>query len=116
MNKLKVVKIGDEEIEFDNGVKLYSSHESDCCEHHWLSFKDLTIDDFKGLKFDLSNDNFFKKIENYGIELIPIRGYSVKIPGYGSNNGYYSTQLELVLDNNGVIKTYDITECQDISD
>ena len=63
--------------------------------------------------FDLSGENFFKKIEGYGIELIPIEGHSVKIPGYASNNGYYSSDLALVIRKEGVTKEFDITECQE---
>ena len=117
MEKLKVVKISADEIEFENGVKLYSNHESDCCEHHYLSLNDLTMADFEGLEFDLTNDNFFKRIEYYGIELIPTNGHSVKIPGYGSNNGYYSSNLALILTNGkDFTNEYDITECQVVSD
>ena len=117
MENLKVIRINNDEVEFENGVKLYSNHESDCCESHYLSMSDLTIEDFEGLRFDLTNDNFFKRIDDYGIELIPTNGHSVKIPGYGSNNGYYSSQLDLILTNgNDFTKEYDISECQDISD
>lgn len=116
MKNLKVIRIGEEEIEFNGGIKLYSNHESDCCEHHYLSFKDLTLADFEGLEFDLTNDNFFKKVDGYGIELIPVKGFPVRVPGYGYNNGYYSTQLELCLSGPEVSKEYDITECQVISD
>lgn len=116
MEKLKVVKVESELIKFDNGVKLFSDHQSDCCEQHYLSFADLTISDFEGLEFDLSNNGFFKKIQDYGIELIPVQGHSVKVPGYGYNNGYYSTNLVLCLSGNGVNKEFDITECQVIQD
>lgn len=113
MNKLKVVKIDSDVIEFENDVKLYSNHRSDCCESHDLSMSDLTIEDFEALEFDLTNDNFFKRIPDYGIELIPIHGHPVKIPGYGYNNGYYSDQLDLIITNGkDFTKTYDITECQ----
>jgi hypothetical protein len=63
----------------------------------------------------MSGDSFFRRIEGYGIELIPIKGWSVRVPGYGSNNGYYSDQLELVIaDADGkTIREYDITECQE---
>lgn len=54
MKNLKVVALDSDEITFDNGVKLYSNHDQDCCENHYLSMSDLTIDDFKGLEFDLS--------------------------------------------------------------
>lgn len=115
MKNLKVVKVDSEFIEFDNGIQLYSNHDRDCCESHELTLSDLTIDDFKGLEFDLSSDEFFKRIPDYGIELIPIQGHSVKIAGHGYNNGYYSAQLELIIGMDGVvIKKYDITECQDI--
>lgn len=117
MNKLKVVKVDAESIEFENGVQLYSNHDQDCCENHYLSFSDLTIADFEGLEFDLTNDNFFRRIEDYGIELVPIHGHSVKVPGYGSNNGYYSSNLDLIVTNGKDFKKeYDITECQDWSD
>ncbi len=117
MKNLKVVKIDSDSIEFDNGVQLYSNHDQDCCEHHYLSLDDLTLDDFAGLEFDLTNDDFFERIEDYGIALKPINGFPVRIPGYGSNNGYYSSNLDLIItDNNGFTKTFDISECQVVSD
>ncbi len=116
MKKLKVISVTQEHIEFDNGVKLYSDHQSDCCEHHWLSFEHLKLDDFDKLTFNLESNDFFKKIDGYGIELIPNKGHSVKIPGYGSNNGYYSTELTLIIEGKGFTKSFDITECQEITD
>jgi len=116
MENLKIVKIDSNFLYFDNGMTLYSDHNQDCCENHYLDFSDLTLDDFNGLEFNLSNDNFFERIEDYGISLNPINGYPVRIPGYGSNNGYYSSDLALIITNtNGrsTFKKYDITECQD---
>lgn len=115
MDKLKVIRLDSESIEFEGGIKLYSNHDSDCCESHSLTMSDLTIEDFDGLEFDLTNDDFFNRIPDYGIELIPIKGHSVKIAGHGYNNGYYSDQLDLIITkDNKVIKKYDITDCQDI--
>lgn len=117
-NKRKVIKIDEESLEFDDGSTLYSNHDSDCCETHYLCLKDLTLADFDKLEFDLSNDNFFERIEDYGIALKPIHGHPVRIPGYGYNNGYYSSQLDLILTNpfTGIHKTFDITACQVITD
>ena len=113
MNKLKVVKVNDEGLEFDNGVKLYSYHSQDCCENHELYFRDLTLAEFEGLEFDLTNDGFFKRVPGYGIELIPIHGFSVRIAGHGSNNGYYSDSLDLIIsDGKGFEKTFGISDCQ----
>lgn len=112
---MKVVKVDATGLEFEDGTKLYSQHERDCCESHELYFQDLTIDDFDGLEFDLTDSAFFRVIPDYGIELMPKQGHSVKIAGHGSNNGYYSTNLTLVVDSgNGYIRTFNITECQDI--
>ncbi len=117
MKKLKVIAINSDTIVFDNNIELSSDHDQDCCEHHELTMSDLTLDDFIGLEFDLSNDNFFKKIEDFGIELIPIKGHSIKIPGHGYNNGYYGDNIDLIISkNNVVIKRYDISECQTIGE
>ena len=115
-NTCKVIAIKNEDngiIVFDNGYTLTTYHDQDCCENHYWSLTDLSIDDFGGLEFDLNNDNFFERIEGYGIGLIPINGFPVRIPAYGSNNGWYSSDLTLILsdgENGG--KEFDITECQ----
>lgn len=109
---MKVIKVTDELL-FDDGTILYSHHDSDCCEHHYLDFNHINLEDFEGLDFDLSNDNFFERVPDYGIRLIPTNGHPIPIPGYGYNNGYYSDNLTLKIsfpDNSS--KTYDVTECQ----
>lgn len=98
---------------FDDGTQLYSEHESDCCENHYLDFEHIKLEDFAGLAFDLTNDKFFERIEDYGIRLLPVNGMAVSIPGYGYNNGYYSSNLTLVLRrDSGVTTTFNITDCQ----
>lgn len=116
MNKIKVIKINQDSIEFNDGTILSSYHNQDCCEDHSLSMDDLTLADFDDLEFDLSKGNFFKKIEDYGIELIPIKGWPIRIPGHGANNGYYCSDLFLTIVNkdNNINKSFDISECQDI--
>lgn len=111
--KTKVKSIDGDSLTFDNGLILSSDHDQDCCENHYLSFADLKLEDFEGLEFDLSNDGFFERIDDYGIKLIPVNGQSVSIPGYGSNNGYYSTNLALVLSDG---RSFDISTCQVIND
>jgi len=112
----KVEKVTGDEIVFDNGWTLSSYHESDCCESHYLDIGSLSLADFEGLSFDLSSDAFFERVEDYGIRLIPINGHPVSIAGYGYNNGYYSSQLTLVLERGKDRKTFDITECQEVKD
>jgi hypothetical protein len=114
MNNLKVVKIENDELLFNDGTRLLSNHEYKCCEHHYLDFANLDISEFDGLEFDLTSDDFFKRVEDYGIELKPIKGHVVRVPGYGSNNGYYSSDIDLIVaDAKGkTIKSFDVSECQ----
>jgi hypothetical protein len=116
MNKAKVVKVYSWGLEFDNGARLDSKHATECCESHYLSLADLTIDDFEGLEFDLTSDDFFGGVDGYGITLNPLVGHPVRIPGYGDNNGYYSSQLDLVLsDGKGSSRVFDISKYQAIN-
>lgn len=113
-----VTKVGSDYLEFSDGTWLNSTHSQDCCESHYLSFEDITLSDFDDLEFDLSSDTFFRRIKGYGIELIPKFGHSVRVPGYGYNNGYYSDNLQLHIENiqTKVSKHFDISECQVVSD
>lgn len=108
----KVIKVTIDFIEFDNEVQLFSDHRQGCCENHYLDFSSLTLGDFEGLEFDLSGENFFERITDFGIALKPVNGFPVRIPGYGDNNGYYSSNLSLVLKGIDFEKRFDITECQ----
>ena len=113
---MRVIEVSGELV-FEDGTRLYSNHDGECCETHYLDFEHISMDDFDGLEFDLSNDNFFEAVDGYGIRLVPTNGFPVPIPGYGYNNGYYSIELELVLSSpDGSCRVFDISNCQEISD
>ena len=114
----KVIGVDGDGLTFDDGHRIYSDHDQDCCESHWLDFSGLSLADFAGMEFDLSGDKFFERVEDFGIRLIPINGHALPVPGYGINNGYYGDNIDLVVDRistNGeceVINRFDVTECQ----
>ena len=112
---MKVISIRTNAIEFEDGTTLSSDHELHCFEHHYLCFDDLSLKDFEGLEFDLSGDDFFERVPEYGIKLIPKKGWPVSVPGYAHNNGYYSDDLRLVVKSPTPEwnREYDITECQE---
>lgn len=130
-NIVKILEIvGDEEdskVVFENGYTLYSNHNSDCCEWHYLDFTMLKnynigtatgkkIDIYKQ-KFDFSNGVPFKRVDGVGILLIDTQGNKYLINGYGYNNGNYSDEIELILTKGKLVKyKYDVTECQDYSE
>jgi hypothetical protein len=103
---------------FSDGTVLSSYHKQNCSEEHFLDFTHLTSEDFAYIDFNLSKDDFFNRIPNFGIEICPKfddDGWPIKIPAYGRNNGYYTSDLSLVLEKNGMKLIYDITECQEIT-
>jgi hypothetical protein len=111
----KIVKIECDTVYFDTGERLYSDHDQCCCEHHYLEFDAIADQNWQGLDFDLSGDSFFERVEDFGIRLIPVNGHPLPVPGYGRNNGYYSSNLSLVLrDEEGRERTFDVSECQEI--
>ena len=115
---MKVISVCLDAIEFEDGTTLSSNHETDCCEEHYLCFDDLNLRDFEGLEFDLSGDDFFEEVPGLGIKLIPKKGWPVTVPGYAYNNGYYSSELTLVVTSPTPEwnREYDITECQEWRD
>lgn len=108
----KIKEIKEDIIYFENGFKLYSDHDQACCESHYLDFEHIKEEDYKDLEFDLSNDNFFTRIEDYGIALNATNNFPLRIPGYGYNNGYYGSNIDLILETDKGLRTYDVSECQ----
>ena len=59
---MKVINVKFHTIYFEDGTEITSNHEQDCCESHYLSFGDLTLEDFDGLEFDITDDKFFEQV------------------------------------------------------
>lgn len=112
----KVIYVDKDVLRFDDRSELFSDHDGDCCETHYLSFEGLSLSDFEGLDFDLTGSGFFEKVDGYGVRLLPVDGHPVSVPGYGYNNGYYSSNLRLVLTKGDASSEFDISECQTIND
>ena len=112
---VKVISLDEEGIKLEHGYSIYSHHEYSCCEHHYLAFDSLEFSEIEGAIFNFKKP-WFEKVENYGIRLLPINMHPIPVPGYGFNNGCYSHDLTLVLDYPGNTETFDVSECQDISD
>lgn len=122
---MKIKTIEEERVIFDDNSKLYSYHETNCCESHYLDFnmlKNYNVSPKTGKKldiykqeFDFSNGVNFKRVEGMGILLFDVEGNSYLINGYGYNNGYYSDEIILIYEKDKEEHRYDVSECQTIN-
>lgn len=105
------------EDDFDNTYILCSDHERDCCESHYLDISGFEKEDFFDVHFDFDIVDLSRSIERVdgsGIRLLPKDDHPIFVPGYSSNNGYYSDNLSLCFYSYelGALGDIDITECQ----
>lgn len=123
---MKIKKIDEEIVVFDDDSELFSHHDTDWCESHYLDFSMLkhynispktgkTINIYEQ-EFDFSNGVNFKRVEGMGILLFDVEGNSYLINGYGYNNGYYSDEIILIYKKDKEEHRYDVSECQKIND
>lgn len=123
---LRIKEIFATEVIFDDGSILTSEHRPDCCENHYIDFSNLALCNLDVVtgetiniyerEFDFSNRINFGRVDGVGVLLYDTKGSKYLCNGYGYNNGYYSTDIDLVLKapNGEVAYLYDVSECQDI--
>ena len=99
---MKVIVSKDDLVEFDNGLKLYSEHSQDCCEHNYLDFEQLHI----GREFPNMDATAFVKAIKIKEDGFIVKD-SVKVPAWvqarSDQNGYYSSGVDLVVDDGKIV-------------
>ena len=95
---MKVTKINLEGVMFDNGTQVTHKHDQQCCENVYADWEQLRDTDIK--------DKDFKKIEIEKVKGSGIRLNGYFVPCYDLQNGYYSSNLEIV-----TTKTIDVSDC-----
>ena len=86
---MKIISVDDETIKFDDGTTIEYYHDQDCCEHVYADFIQLQDTDifqqsFTGVEIEGVKDSGFR-----------LNGYFV--PCYNVQNGWYSSDLVLVI-------------------
>lgn len=105
---MKIIKITNEEILFDNDCYLTYYHDQQCCEHNYADFTQLEDTGIENEEFEFSENMF--EFENYeGFRLVAKSGNKYFVPCYSHQNGYYSTDLDIVFKNG--IKEYTVNIC-----
>ena len=105
---MKIERINDSGIIFNNGTKLRHYHSQDCCENvyaDWEYLKQYNVLPSTGenisiydIEFDESITNNIDYEKNMGIKLISKTGDKWFIPCYNEQNGYYSSNLNLIIE------------------
>lgn len=89
-------------VEFENGFRIEDYHEQDCCEHVYADWSSLDNTGFDNLEI---SELVIEGVECVGFR---INGYTVHC--YNSQNGYYSSDLELNITYNGKLISINISD------
>lgn len=92
--KMKVTHVEEDEyIEFDNGVKISSYHNQDCCEWNYLDFSQFRV----GMEFPaIKEPEDIQKVIHLrkdGIYLVSEDGLPIWAQARSAQNGYYSDRV-----------------------
>lgn len=104
---MKISKVTDEDIIFDNGSTISFDHCQDCCEWNYADF--LQIDDIaKDYNF---NENLkFKPVKGAGFRFGD-NNQMFFVPCYSEQNGYYSCDIDIYYNGEHVLY---LEECEEI--
>ena len=103
---MRIVKIEENELIFDNGNCISADHVRDCCEWNYADFPQL---DDEARAYDYDEDISFEEVENCGFRFGDSRR-KFFVPCYSEQNGYYSSDLDITYsDSHGhIINTFNI--------
>lgn len=117
---MKIVQIVEDKIVFDNGYILEQYHWQDCCERVYADF--LVLNDYNlstvtgktikitDIDFEENIANLIQGIEDVGFNMISKIGERFFVPCYNEQNGYYSSNLKLILNKKRKSECMDITK------
>ena len=98
---MKIKRVTEDQIIFDNGNLITYYHEQGCCE---LNYADFTVLNENTIYYDHNFDAVLQ------FEFIEEEGFTfgdevakIFIPCYSSQNGYYSTDIEILYNGERVL-------------
>ena len=89
---MKIIEINQDEIIFNNGMKIKQYHRQDCCEEVYADFSQLQD---TSILEDTFNNGVFVFPHRFGFVICGDCGYNYYVPCYNIQNGYYSDRLEI---------------------
>lgn len=103
---MKIVKINDSEIRFNNDSVIEYYHCQNCCEWNYADFESL--DDI-ARNYDYDENLKFEFVDGAGFRFGDDRAMFF-VPCYSEQNGYYSTMIEIIYDGEIVLEG----ECEEV--
>ena len=98
MKNIKIIGYDDEAISFSDGSSITFDHEQDCCEYNYADFNVLDVfyhgETFKDYHILPNEDGFILVLEK-----TPYEWMKIFIPCYSEQNGYYTNQLDIYINN-----------------
>lgn len=94
-------------------ITLEGYHSQDCCEHVWADFSVVPYHLDRLISSYLTTLTI-KAVEDMGFLLCFYRGGSsekIFIACYDEQNGYYSSNLSLIINDDGIEERIDVSDC-----
>lgn len=111
------VSFTDDTCKISDGIKtisIHAYHQNDCCEHVYADFSIISFyqEELEEMK---TSGLYIKAVKDMGFLLCfrrpGLSDIKIFIPCYNEQNGYYSDDLELQIEDSGVMTKIDISEC-----
>lgn len=96
---MKITKITDEAIVFEDGSNITFDHEPDCCEWNYADFEQL---DDLGRDYDYTFPLKFEAVDGAGFRFGDDRRMFF-IPCYSEQNGYYADDVDIYFNGEAVL-------------
>lgn len=100
----KILDVTDYGIIFDDGTEITDYHEQECCEFNYADYEQL--DDIARITdFDTSN-LVFEEVSDSGFRFGNAPNKMFFVPCYSYQNGYYSSNVQIYLNEKRVLNVY----------
>lgn len=113
---MRITEVNDEQMVFDDGTTISYGWDGDGYERNYADFEAIMDDELRESEFDFFELSLPEEEENQGGFFITFCGmphqmlgtYDKKcwVPCYSEQNGYYTTELEIFVNDESTLKLY----------
>ena len=100
---MKISKVTQEAIEFDNGSNITFDHQQDCCEYNYADFEQL---EEAALEYNFDEKLYFEHVEGSGFRFGNKGKRMFFVPCYSDQNGFYSDDVSIYYNGEKVLEVW----------